>query len=348
MGRGVTTSPANKRISKEDKRQESTSKRTRKFKYPVLSDTWGEEEYKEDQPTHNSPQPPSSPIPHSIPPPTPPPPPPCPTSQYTSTSYPSPHKPDPIPEETSPPESPPIKSPLPAIRMTRNHQLPDMEDDLFQKKEDDLGENGAMEDIRVSQEPIETIKEDRKAPEVPDSTQENQEDSQSTPLLNKELEEASTRDGYEDRPTLLDVAFNCTIRAISNPAVTENNQKIEDNPFERRQPRDITVNGISLMSIMKNKRKESIKNSPIGKKNDKRTKNKPGTATPPVAKITKYFEMIGRNNIENNEDRRRKTSTTKDIDVDNSDSIADNNSEDDNTGRNEEFGRVNYEENNKK
>ena len=150
MGRGVTTSPANKRISKEDKRQESTSKRTRKLKYPVLSDTWGEEEHKEDQPTKNSPQPPSSPIPHSIPPPTPPPPPPRPTSQYTSTSYPSPHKPDPIPEETSPPESPPIKPPLPAIRMTRNHQLPDMEDDLFQKKEYDLGKNGVMKDIRVS------------------------------------------------------------------------------------------------------------------------------------------------------------------------------------------------------
>ena len=223
-----------------------------------------------------------------------------------------------------------------------------MEDDLFHKKEDDLGEKGAMEDIRVSQEPIETNKEDRKAPEVPVSTQEIQEDSLSTPLLNKELEEASTRDGFEDKPTILDVASSSTIRANPNPAVTENNQKIEDNPFERRQPRDITVNGISLMSIMNNKRKESIKNTPKGTKNDKRTKNKPGTATPPVAKITKYFEMIGRENIENNEDRRRKTSTTKDIDVDNSDSIADNNSEDDNTGSNEEFGRVNYEENNKK
>ena len=75
----------------------------------------------------------------------------------------------------------------------------------------------------------------------------------------KELEEASTRDGYEDRPTLIDVASNCTICAISNPAVTENKQKIEDNAFERRQPQDITVNGISLMSIMKNKSKESIK-----------------------------------------------------------------------------------------
>ena len=177
-----------------------------------------------------------------------------------------------------------------------------MEDDLSKIKEDDLGKNGVMKDTRVSQEPrkepTETIKEDKEAPEVPDSMQENQEDSLSTPLLDKELEEASTRDGYEDKPTLLHEASNCTIRAISNPAITENNRKMEDNPFGTRQPRDITVNGISLMSIMKNKRRESVRNSPMVKKTVKGTKAKPGTATPPVAKITNYFEMIGRENID--------------------------------------------------
>ena len=219
-----------------------------------------------------------------------------------------------------------------------------MEDDLFQIKEDDMGENGVKKDNRVSQESIETIKEDLKTPDAPDSTQENQEDSLSTPLLSKELEEASTRGAYEGRPTLLDVASNCTSRANSNPAVTENNQNVEDNPFGRRQPRGITVNGISLMSIMKSRRKESIKNSPIQKRIVKGTKNKSGTTTPPVEKITNYFEKIGR---ENNDDRRRKTSTTNNIDIDSIDSIADN-SEEDTRRRNEEFRTSSNEENDMK
>ena len=65
VGRGITTSPANKRMTKEDGTGESTTKKIRKLKHPVLSETWGEEEYNID-PIHLL-------FPPKNPPPTPPP-----------------------------------------------------------------------------------------------------------------------------------------------------------------------------------------------------------------------------------------------------------------------------------
>ena len=97
VGRGVTTSPANKRMSKEGTQESTKAKRTRKLQYPVLSETLGEEEKvtetittipvsEPSQRPHPSPSRPSTPLP--------------PTTQSTSlgtTQY-TPTQPSPKPD----------------------------------------------------------------------------------------------------------------------------------------------------------------------------------------------------------------------------------------------------------
>ena len=74
---------------------------------------------------------------------------------------------------------------------------------------------------------------------------------------------------------------------VDHPPLTGPN--MEDNLPDRRQPHGITVNGIPLMDLLKNKKGDEVKKTPGRQKNNK-NKNITSSTTPQATKITRYFE----------------------------------------------------------
>ena len=96
------------------------------------------------------------------------------------------------------------------LDMEDNHPS-QKEDDMAGTTEDDSYTSGGLEDRGVPEKAIENTKYSED-PEVPDITIRNMEDSLSTPLLDKEVEEASL--SRKGRPTLVNVAPNPFKREI--------------------------------------------------------------------------------------------------------------------------------------
>ena len=262
VGRGVMTSPANKRLAMEDKQeQESTTpKRTRKLKYPVLSTTWGEEErstestnkpeYSESTPQTNLQTQPTKPPPSTKS--TTPSPPPTQSKLSPTTQY-NPPTPSPIPDHSL----------LSQGRYAQGFPPVQLDPSEGHLHAGDLG------DVTLRGGTVTSL----------------------PPLPHRPL-------------------------PVDHPPLTGPN--MEDNLPDRRQPHGITVNGIPLMDLLKNKKGDVVKKSPGRQKNNK-NKNNTSLTTPQAEKITRYFEnkkqeedikkQEDKNNIDNKNVKKTFSST---------------------------------------
>ena len=160
-----------------------------------------------------------------------------------------------------------------------------VEEDDLKKSKDDPKVRGDSEDNKSE------INDTQGVPEVPDMTimTRNKEDSLSTLPLRKEDKEAAPS-SMKSKESTSCVDSRGTVRAIAPPVKTEDNLKWKDNLLRKTEPRGITVNGVSLIDIMKKKKEDRDKMTP-GRQNSAKFKKKNNTtSTPPIKKITNFFK----------------------------------------------------------